>query len=118
MPTALLDCVRAASGEIEAALLQANEPTFDVYAIDLTLVSELRGALNKVARASAEASAEDREQARANADYRQYLKRLAHLGAVVDAWYSRVIAHRSRLAHDGERLLAAQSWAEAYNRTR
>lgn len=118
MPAALLDCVRAASCQLEIVLSQADDPGFDVHAIDLDLVHRLRACLSEVARASAEASAEERERARADADYRDYLERLARLGAVVEAWHGRLLAHRARLDRDGERLHAARCWAEAYNRTR
>lgn len=116
MAAALLDRLRAASAVLENTLRQAEDPTFEVRMVDLTLVHRLRTVVGEVARAAAEATAEERVQA--SPDYRTYLENLTRLGAVVDGWQTRLLTHRARLDRDGGHLDAARRWAEAYSRTR
>lgn len=118
MQSSLLTCIVGASGRLENIVRQVNDSSFDKRAVDLALVGHLRSVLAEVAHASAEASAEEFQQARDDPAYRRYLENLARLDAVVDGWYSRLLTHRARLAQDDRCVNAAQRWAEAYHRTR
>ncbi len=118
MAADLLDRVRAASQTIESTLHLAESPAFDVCTIDLALVRRLQSVVGEVARASAEATAQERQRVQSCSDYPAYLENLVRLGVVVDDWQACLLAHRARLDRDGEHLDAARRWAEAYNRTR
>lgn len=117
-PADLSQRILEANRELETALRMADNPRFDVRALDVALVRRLQEAVADVARASAEAPAEERKRARSGPTYHAYLENLARLGAMLDAWNESLLAFRAKLDRDGERLSAARNWAEAYNRTR
>jgi hypothetical protein len=118
MPTGLAERILASNRELEGALRLTEDPGFDVRVLDVAVVRRLQEAVADVARASAEASNEERERARSGPAYRIYLENLARLGAILDVWNERLLAYRAQLDRDGEHLRAARNWAEAYNRTR
>ena len=118
MPAPLLERIRAASRELEIALDQAKDPAFDARRLDLLLVQRLQAAVTGVERASAEASAQELVEVRADPSYRAYREQLARLQAVLDAWHGVLSSYRAELEWKSGRVHAALRWAEAYNRTR
>lgn len=114
----LLDCARAARKELAAAFDLTNDPSFDPRTILPSFIQQLQTVVNDVGRALAELSAEEREQAQSNPDYRAYLEDLARLRVLLNAWQSRLMIHRGQLDRDSQHISAARQWADAYNRTR
>jgi hypothetical protein len=118
MPDTLLDRVRIARQEIVTVLQRAADPTFDPRTVDLALVRRVQAAVGDVQRSMARVSPERRGRIRTDPLYQAYLEDLVRLGGALEAWQRWLLAYRAELDRNGERLRAAHSWAEAYNRTR
>lgn len=118
MSDASVDCVRAARRELANALRLAEDPAFDPRTLDAAQVQRLQSAVGDVARTMGELSADEREQARNDPEYRSYLEDLKRLGPALDTWHDRLLAHRADLDRASAHVDAASRWAEAYNRTR
>jgi hypothetical protein len=118
MAAGLPDQILGASETIDGALRQANDPAFVTVTLDSTLVARLQAVVVAVDRALAEASAEDREEARLHPAYVEYQVRLARLHAALSLWQNRLVTFRAQLDQKSKQVSAARRWAEAYNRTR